>query len=218
MASIKNIQTLGNQLKISFADGTFQVAWPTGNNVWLVDGGGGPGPDPGDDDLFSWPYPTSNISDYFGLRADVGRWHEGTDWAGGSASYGNPIPSIGDGVVDEAGWYSSSFGYATLVNHGVMSGGSLSGYTIKTLSAHHSVSPPVTAGQSIVRGDWIGYIGNSGASFGAHLHMELHAIPPGGSMISDYTNPNPAPPSNRTAIDPFPFMNEYNPSGSVCIS
>lgn len=214
MARVTHLELVGNQFKLYYDDTRTAMAYPTQGSIWLVgDAGGSVDPTPVDGD-YAFPYGVSRISDYFGLREDVGRWHEGTDFAGGPASYGNPIPSIATGTV-ELNEYYGAFGHAVIVNHGIISGGTYDGYTLKTLSAHMVSTGPVSVGASVAQGDTLGYVNNSGSSFGSHLHQELHAIPPGGSMINDYLNPNPAPPSNRTAIDILLFMAEYNADGSA---
>lgn len=214
MARATHLELIGNQFKVYYDDTRTATAYPTQGSIWLVgetSGDGEPGEVDGD---YAYPYGLDYISDEFGLREDVGRWHEGTDFAGGPASYGNPIPAIAAGTVELAEYYGA-FGNATIVNHGTIVGGTLDGYTLKTLSAHQISLGPAHAGDTVTLGQTLGYVNNSGSSFGSHLHLEVHAIPPGGSMTNDYLNPNPAPPSNRTAIDIRDFMSEYNPTGVV---
>ena len=47
---------------------------------------------------------------------------------------------------------------------------------LSTLYAHMS-KQVVTGGQTVSRGDIIGYIGNTGYSFGAHLHFTVYWTP-----------------------------------------
>ena len=42
----------------------------------------------------------------------------------------------------------------------------------------------VKAGQSVMPGDVVGAVGNTGRSFGAHLHLEIH--PGGGDPINPF--------------------------------
>jgi murein DD-endopeptidase MepM/ murein hydrolase activator NlpD len=78
------------------------------------------------------------------------------------SSYGATIIAPADGVVvfsDILGGY----GKAIMINHGngiSTRYGHLSGYA-------------VTAGQSVHRGDVIGFVGESGRSTGPHLHYEV---------------------------------------------
>lgn len=211
MVNVTHIEEIGNQLKLYYDDARTAVAYQTQGGVWIVGLAGGidPGPVTGD---YAYPFSLSRVTSHFGPRN--GRWHEGTDFAGGPASYGNNIPSIADGTVELAEYYSG-FGNATIVNHGVLSGGPWNGYTLKTLSAHQVNLGPAHAGATVVQGQTLGYINNTGSSYGSHLHIEIHVIPPGGSMDFDNTNPNPAPPSTRTSVDIRDFMTAYNPTGDV---
>jgi len=92
----------------------------------------------------------------FGSR--WGRLHAGIDIA---APEGTPIRAADSGTVVLAA-YTGGYGNYTCVQHG----GSLS-----TCYAHQS-SISVSAGQSVSQGQVIGAVGNTGNSFGAHLHFE----------------------------------------------
>lgn len=59
--------------------------------------------------------------------------------------------------------YSSSYGNYVMINHA-------NGYT--TLYAHMS-SIAVSAGQTVSKGQKIGYVGSTGWSTGAHCHFEI---------------------------------------------
>ena len=99
----------------------------------------------------------------FGNRYDpyfkVWQLHEGTDFAAGA---GASIYAAEAGTVANAGW-NGGYGNYTCIYHG----GSMS-----TCYAHQS-SIAVSAGQSVSRGQYIGRVGNTGASTGAHLHFEV---------------------------------------------
>lgn len=87
------------------------------------------------------------------------RPHTGIDIA---APKGTPIYATADGVVaKETG--GSGYGITVVLNHG---------YSYKTLYAHMS-KKVVKPGQKIKRGQIIGYVGNTGLSFGSHLHYEV---------------------------------------------
>ncbi len=105
------------------------------------------------------------ISTNFG---DIDNWHSkahgGTDFA---APKGTPIHAAESGIVILAG-SSSSYGNYVVVNHGTAPDGN----TYATLYAHMT-SYCVGAGQSVSRGDVIGYVGSTGRSTGNHLHLEL---------------------------------------------
>lgn len=105
----------------------------------------------------------SSISSGFGMRyhpiLKTLRRHTGIDIA---APRGTPIYATADGVVsrEEGG---SGYGTTVIINHG---------YSYKTLYAHLS-KKAVKPGQRVTRGQVIGYVGNTGLSFGSHLHYEV---------------------------------------------
>lgn len=109
---------------------------------------------------FTNPCPgASYISSTFGYRDFDGAFHKGMDLAAGE---GTPTYAAADGTVLIAGW-SDSAGNWVVINHG-------NGLTTKYM--HHS-RICVTAGQTVVKGQQIGYVGNTGNSFGAHLHFQV---------------------------------------------
>lgn len=103
------------------------------------------------------------ISSHFGYRIDPitneRKFHSGLDIAGNDRS---PIYAVQDGVVIFAG-VNGGYGNCVIIDHG---GGMI------TLYAHCS-SLEVTKGQSILGGDYIGRVGNTGRSTGPHLHLEV---------------------------------------------
>ncbi|CAN5246212.1 peptidoglycan DD-metalloendopeptidase family protein [soil metagenome] len=102
-----------------------------------------------------WPI-NGTITSPFGLR--WGRLHAGIDIA---APSGTPIRAADSGSVVLAA-YTGGYGNYTCVQHA----GSLS-----TCYAHQS-GYATSAGASVSQGQVIGYVGNTGASFGDHLHFE----------------------------------------------
>lgn len=110
--------------------------------------------------IFVWPLPyTKVISSPFASR--WGSFHGAIDISNGSTN-GKPIIASDGGVVEEAE-YHGSYGYYVLINHG-------NGY--KTRYAHCS-KLNVEAGQKVAQGEYIANVGNTGYSFGAHLHFEI---------------------------------------------
>ena len=105
------------------------------------------------------------IGSYFGTRVDpfykVRKFHEGMDF---SASIGTEIYATGNGMVLMAGRDGNGgYGNEIILDHG---------YNYKTVYAHLSrifVKP----GQKILRGQIIGYVGNTGKSTSPHLHYEV---------------------------------------------
>lgn len=87
------------------------------------------------------------------------RQHHGIDLA---APTGTPVYATADGVVSRADWYSS-YGLYISVEHGA---------SMQTRYAHLS-RLAVAAGDSVKKGDLIGYVGSTGRSTGPHLHYEV---------------------------------------------
>ncbi|KAA6336384.1 Murein DD-endopeptidase MepM [termite gut metagenome] len=100
----------------------------------------------------------------YGYRMDpmygVLRFHYGMDF---SAPIGTNIYATGNGTVIAIGW-RTGFGNAVEIDHGF-------GY--RTLYAHMS-GFRAKVGQKVMRGEIIGFIGNTGKSTGPHLHYEVH--------------------------------------------
>ncbi|MET3193352.1 M23 family metallopeptidase [Bacillus sp. OAE603] len=104
------------------------------------------------------------ISSGFGNRSfDGGGFHDGVDIAGSGTV---PVVSAGDGVVIRA-YTSSSYGNCVFITHNI------DGQVWTTVYAHLD-SFNVSTGQSVSKGTKIGFMGNTGHSFGQHLHFELH--------------------------------------------
>ena len=91
--------------------------------------------------------------------------HTGTDFA---APGGTAIHPIADGVVIAATWHDS-YGNYVMVNHGADENGN----TYVSLYAHMQAPASVSVGQTVSKSDTLGYVGNTGYSFGNHLHLEL---------------------------------------------
>jgi murein DD-endopeptidase MepM/ murein hydrolase activator NlpD len=106
-----------------------------------------------------------SIASGFGYRSDpftkVRKFHAGMDF---SAKTGTPIFASGDGVVVRADATASGYGNHIVIRHG---------YGYETLYGHLS-KYKARAGQSVKRGDIIGYVGSTGRSEAPHLHYEVH--------------------------------------------
>ena len=111
---------------------------------------------------YCWPAPQcSLITSYWGDD----RGHKGVDLATYGSAYGLPIVAAQCGTVtiaNNSDEWGDGWGYYIQIDHG-------NGYA--TLYAHCS-SVIVSVGQYVERGQLIGYIGNTGNSYGAHLHFE----------------------------------------------
>jgi len=106
----------------------------------------------------------NRVASGFGYRVDPlykdYRLHAGLDFA---APSGTPIYATADGVVQAAGFNTDGYGNKVVINHG---------YGYQTLYGH-MVRVKARVGQSVKRGEVIGYIGSTGKSTGPHCHYEV---------------------------------------------
>lgn len=103
-----------------------------------------------------WPV-SGPMTSPFGSR--WGRLHAGIDIA---APSGTPIRAAKAGKVTLAEFYGG-YGNYTCIDHG---GGLSTCYA-------HQVRLGTTSGATVEQGEVMGYVGNTGASFGDHLHFEV---------------------------------------------
>ncbi|MBO4934277.1 MAG: peptidoglycan DD-metalloendopeptidase family protein [Clostridia bacterium] len=123
---------------------------------------------------FLWPVSgfnkKSNISAYFGQKGKYWRKaHTGMDIAGRNAAgegiKGKPILACNSGTVIKVNETSDGYGQYVVISHG---GG------ISTLYGHMiSGSPTVSEGDTVVKGQVIGKVGQTGNASGYHLHLEF---------------------------------------------
>ncbi len=126
---------------------------------------------------FTHPCPTASVSSTFGYRSFDSSFHKGVDFA---AAEGTPYYAAESGTVIIAG-YSASAGNWIVISHG-------NGLITKYM---HSSAIFVSAGQQVSRGQHIGNVGNTGQSFGAHLHFQVEVN---------------AASWSGTAVDPFSYL------------
>lgn len=104
------------------------------------------------------------VASGFGYRIDpiykVPKMHAGLDF---TAPTGTPIYATADGRVTESGFNSGGYGNHVVINHGF-------GY--ETLYGH-MVRIKARKGQTVKRGEVIGWVGSTGKSTGPHLHYEV---------------------------------------------
>lgn len=118
------------------------------------------------------------IGSYFGQYGVWSRYHTGLDFR---AAYGVPIRAVKAGVVLTAGNVGDWSGNRVAIKH----------RDGKTTMSSHMSSMRVSTGQSVEAGQVIGYVGQTGRAFGAHLHFELY---PAGVRYGDvYRAINPQP-------------------------
>lgn len=110
---------------------------------------------------------TGSITSGFGPRSfSGGRMHYGVDIGKNGRSGDVPVVAVQDGTVVNA-QYMNGYGNTVIIAHYV------DGQLITTLYAHLE-SSSVSSGQRVSKGQTIGIMGNTGRSFGAHLHFEVH--------------------------------------------
>lgn len=143
---------------------------------------------------FQWPFPLEYVTSEYGYRPEgegIG-FHSGIDFAGGPASSGSPIYAPGSGTVIGKGFDSGRGNYINLGHPG----GITTRYFHMISASPLGIGDPVTKGSTV-----LGYVGNTGASFGAHLHWET------------YVTGEPLNPEGYAAMDPRDFMAIYGGSG-----
>jgi murein DD-endopeptidase MepM/ murein hydrolase activator NlpD len=124
-------------------------------------------------DVWVLPLRSYTLSSPFGPR--WGRMHTGYDLA---APYGTQYRAAARGKVVLADYYGG-YGNCIIIDHGE---------GVSTVYGHSS-SIQVKVGQVVEAGDVIGRVGNTGHSFGPHLHFEVR--------------------TDNTPINPVPWMQAH---------
>lgn len=109
---------------------------------------------------------TMPLTDGFGPRTvPVSGFHDAQDFA---APEGSQVRVIASGIVLEAGWAADGCGFSLKVQHKVDD---------ETLTSRYCHMQPGShsyeKGDTVTIGDVAGRVGNTGMSFGAHLHLAL---------------------------------------------
>ena len=131
-----------------------------------------------------WGWPTISpykITSPFGYR--WGRFHQGIDISG--TGFGSPIYAIGEGTVLETnsscpdqGYYGSScgsgYGNYVWIRHNE---------NVYVVYSHIAGKVLVSPGQTVSKGQQVGYMANSGSSTGTHLHFGTYY---GGTQYGKY--------------------------------
>ena len=131
------------------------------------------------DAAIQWPFLVGVGMSYgYGMRS--GRLHEGIDFVPGN---GAPIQAIADGTVRIATEQGGAYGVTVYIDHVI------DGAVITSHYSHMQYgSLQVKAGDTVKVGTIVGKTGNTGRSYGAHLHFELIV--------------------NGSTIDPLPWLRE----------
>lgn len=137
----------------------------------------------------AWPLAGGSLTDGFGAR---GGRHMGLDIA---APAGTPIGAAAPGIVILSSEGYFGYGVAVMILH-------IDGS--QTLYGHMTYgSRVVEAGDWVEAGDPIGLVGNTGRSFGAHLHFEVRI---GGTAVDplDHLSSSSRRPVNLETWTPAP--------------
>lgn len=139
-----------------------------------------------------WPTTTKVITQVFGANPDKYKpyglpGHEGIDIA---APFGTPYFAVAPGVViwssdQRRSGGASAYGYHVILDHG-------RGFT--TLYAHAKREGRAAVGQALQAGDIVAVSGDTGNSYGPHLHLTLKEK---GYKLTNW------PPGYR---DPWPYL------------
>ncbi|WP_244303348.1 M23 family metallopeptidase [Leucobacter coleopterorum] len=134
--------------------------------------------------LVNYPFvQTVMLTDPFGYRtAPVEQFHDAQDFA---ATAGTPIQAIADGEVLEAGFADDGCGFGLKLEHSIDNKTLTSRYCHMQMGSH-----TLKVGDDVKMGDPVGRVGNTGMSFGPHLHLAL---------VLD-----------KKPIDPMPFLAKYS--------
>ena len=129
-----------------------------------------------DVDQEGWGYPFDRyyiVTERVGMYAPFGQTipHNGVDFG---APCGTPVYNVRAGTIYASGYNDSRGNYVDVLSY--------DGYIIHYyhLSSIHASA----VGQEIPAGGFIGYVGNTGASKGCHLHLGVQK----GGSIADYCN------------------------------
>ncbi|KQR86403.1 M23 family metallopeptidase [Microbacterium sp. Leaf179] len=132
-----------------------------------------------------WPFAVGvPISSPFGFRSPpcptCSNYHAGLDLTPGM---GTPIQAIADGVVIIATEEGGAYGSYVVIQH------EIDGQLVQSAYAHMlEQSLALQPGEKVRVGQVVGRVGNSGRSFGAHLHFEIRVA--------------------GTAVDPLAWLTE----------
>lgn len=190
MSKVSKLQRVNNLMQIIYDDGTKEFAYPSSATLWYVGSGGVVPPDPEPGKGFKWPFAKAAYTTYGG--------HSGLDFPGGVVGNTSDVKAIGPGTVSavyDTNYNTSGMGDAgavepiwrgicVVVDHGVIDG-------VQTYSLYaHLSSRSVNVGDTVNGGTKVGVIGDTGYSFGTHLHFEVNvpnrrktnSVPSGGDV------------------------------------
>ena len=124
-------------------------------------------------DGFDYPIGKPDAQGYYKARGFRSHGHLGEDWdgiRGGDTDLGDPIYSIGNGIVVFARDCKMGWGNVIILRHTYREGGLVK--TIDSLYGHLNTML-VRRGQTVTRGQKIATMGNAHGLYDAHLHLEI---------------------------------------------
>lgn len=124
-------------------------------------------------DGFDFPIGKPDAQGYYKARGFRSKGHLGEDWdgvRGGDTDLGDPIYSIGDGIVVFARDCHMGWGNVVIVRHTYREADEIK--NIDALYGHLNTML-VRRGQSISRGQQIATMGTAHGLYDAHLHLEI---------------------------------------------
>lgn len=105
---------------------------------------------------FLWPVPGYSV-----ITCGFGGGHRGIDISGYDIN-GKPIAAAKGGCVTHSGWLDS-YGYSVFIDHG-------DGFSTRYA---HASELFCAAGDTVLPGQTVAYVGSTGYSTGPHLHFEV---------------------------------------------
>lgn len=132
-----------------------------------------------------WDQPTTgyHISTWFGEAG--GYWasgyHTGIDFATGC---GTPVTAVTSGTISEAGYDIGGWAYGNQIRLRLSNG--------DEVWYNHLSEIEVSSGETVVKGQELGLVGETGNAYGCHLHFEYR-------LASDL----------HTAVDPEPYLDDH---------
>jgi len=124
-------------------------------------------------DGFDFPVGKPEAEGYYKARGFRPGGHVGEDWdgvRGGDTDFGDPIYSVGDGIVVFAHDVHLGWGNVVIVRHAYREGGNVK--YIDALYGHLN-KMLVGRGQRVSRGQQIATMGTAHGQYDAHLHFEI---------------------------------------------
>ena len=178
--------------KVQVVNGSIQTAEPISNETIkntrdkIVLVGTKELPNVGSTTSWFWPTKTTyTLTSYFGWRSypfnpSAREFHAGLDIAG--VGYGAPVYATNNGTIVEMRRDRWNYGTHIIIDHN-------NGYW-STYGHMQNFASGIKLGDTVARGQLIGYVGASGAATGPHLHFEIRV------GANKYAN----------VVDPLPYL------------